>query len=215
MTLTRTSGGDVENPGATIPESFYGTFEGEDGWTHHTAKVVISADGVTVTIDDGEPVVATDLVVTEEEYFGSKIWSATFKLNGNAYSMSEGYTADQISFSSDFDNQATFQATLTRTTQSGGDEESARDKINGTFAGEDAGVSYSIVITADGIVVGIDGVEKTVVIDSFDDYEGFTVTIDGEEYYIMNASYTDDSVPQVCFMSSDYRTVNVVLDRVA
>ncbi len=192
---------------ATIPEAFYGTFEGEDGYTHNTAQVVISADGVTVTLNGGTPIVATDLVVTVSSY-----WAASFKLNGNAYEMSEGYSADQLYFMSVFDNQATFQTTLTRATEMGG-EVAIPEEFYGSYMSEDE--EYMIIIDEEnGIYVLSGDIDAYAVIVDYDDYEGFTVTIDGDVYYIMNASYTDASVPQIAFMSSDYRTVNVTLDRV-
>ena len=68
----------------------------------------------------------------------------------------------------------------------------------GTFNGETA---ITIEITADTITVN--GVEANIV--SYDAYEGFTLTIDGNVYYLMNGDYSGGV--SLAFMSEDYSII--------
>ena len=68
----------------------------------------------------------------------------------------------------------------------------------GTFNGETA---ITIEITADTITVN--GVEATIT--AYDAYEGFTLTIDGNVYYLMNGDYSGGV--SLAFMSEDYSII--------
>ena len=84
----------------------------------------------------------------------------------------------------------------------------------GTFEGAKNGATYKIVITRTTVTVTVNGTAYDVEIKDFDDYEGFTLLIDGDEFYITNAEYNTRNVNKIAFMSEDLRTIQVVLDRV-
>lgn len=81
----------------------------------------------------------------------------------------------------------------------------------------DEGGYYSITISESGVYVeySIDtpkafSAEAEIV--EFDAYEGYTLRINGEIYYLMNAEYTDE-VNKIVFMTEDWKTVWVTLSR--
>ena len=82
----------------------------------------------------------------------------------------------------------------------------------GVYEGTDkSGTVYRIEITETEVRITIDGVAATVAILGFDD-EGFTLSVNGTEYYLMDASYTDP-IQSVALMTTDY-SFSVTLARV-
>lgn len=69
------------------------------------------------------------------------------------------------------------------------------DGYIGTFKSEDG--KYVVVITEDEVSVTINGVEATVEVVEFGDYDGFTLMINGSKFYLMSVSYGEETISKL------------------
>lgn len=192
----------VGNSGPTIPEKFYGTYEGTKNDTDY--QIIISADGIQVKIGTAAAVDAVIVEIDEDEVFTLTVGTDTYLL------MQYGYdeTFDAIVFAtSDYSLYMSLNRVAGTTPEP---SNGIPEKFYGMYMSEDE--AYLIMIDEDGIMISIDNEDAEVVITDYDDCEGFTLTVNGEEYYLTQNGYTDE-VNAIQLMSSDYRTVNVTLNR--
>ena len=192
---------------ASIPEKYIGKYSGAaaDGTEY---KIDITAEEITVSIDGVKSTAAID---SYDDYEGF-----TLTVGGKTYYLMQygyGDVCDMIMFMDEGDE---ISVTLTREggseTDPPADSSSIPEKFIGKYSGSDNGTAYEIEITADEITVSIGGVKSTAAIDEYDDYEGFTLTVGGETYYLTQYGYTEE-IAGIVFMSEDYRTVQVILTR--
>ncbi len=80
-----------------------------------------------------------------------------------------------------------------------------QNKFIGVYEGNLDGVIYKIVITDKSITVSIDNVTKEIIIKDYIE-NSFIIEIEGIEYLIMDASYSDP-VTKIVFSTSDYQVV--------
>ena len=85
----------------------------------------------------------------------------------------------------------------------------------GEYEGTQDGVTYHISITAARIVVTMGKDSYTAVIIDYDSYEGFTITLDGDIFFIAEG-YGNGNGPKqnIGLMTEDFHTLNVMLKRV-
>ena len=192
-------------PSSKIPSQFVGTFQGSaSGGTAY--EIEITADTITVKIGANS---YTAEIEDYDEYEGF-----TLTVNGKTYylsSMTYDGKADELMFMSDDDS---VMIKLERVGgETPGPQPSAKipSQFVGTFQGTSDGTAYEIVITADSITVKIGANSYTAEIEDYDEYEGFTLTVNGATYYLMAYGY-EETINRVVFMSEDY-TLNVTLNR--
>ncbi|MCH5157505.1 MAG: hypothetical protein J1G02_06510 [Clostridiales bacterium] len=213
-----TTGGDnpePDTPKGNIPQKFVGTFTGkinDEEWS-----ITIAKSSVSVSINGVEQQVSN----IECYDYANDVY-IFFYIGDVQYCISDASYNDPITTIWLTGGELTYK-TLTRTS-SGGTTDPEPDTPGegipttwiGEYEGEKNGVTYHISITATSITVTIGGTATVAVIADYDDYEGFTVTLDGAEYYIINADYGYESGPvlEIRLMSGDYYTVNLILTRV-
>lgn len=198
VTLVRTEDSGFQ---PTVPERYFGTYSGSDG-NGVEYLIVISADGITVTMG-GTAYTATVVEVEDDDYE-----LITLSINGTLYYIMPN--ADDETAIDFIDNDDTIEVTLELV----GGNVSIPNKYCGTFTGSKDGVAYAVTVTASGVTVSVDGVEKQITSIKFDATEGYiTVKFDGVVYNISDMSYSDP-ITQIMFGLSDY-SFYVVLNREA
>ncbi len=195
---------------ASIPEKYIGKYSGAaaDGTEY---EIDITAEEITVSID------GVKSTATIDEYTDSEGFVLT--VEGETYYLFQSYgTEEETVISSIMFMSEDYQTNVTLTREGGSETDPPAEsssipaKFIGKYSGSDNGTEYEIDITAEEITVTIDGTKSTAAIDSYDDYEGFTLTVGGKTYYLTQADY-EEEITIIAFMSEDYRTVNVTLTR--
>ena len=188
-----------------IPDEFVGTFEGEDSYNNITVKLIVTKDGVEAYFN-GEKKNATVEKVEYNDYYDS--YDLYVTIDGIACSL--GVYGSSYMLSSVDDWGDTLSALLKKT-EGETPEEGDWSKFYGTFTGENSGTVYVITIDENGITLTQDGNELEVRIDDYDDYDGFTVTVNGGVYYIYQYGH-DAEITKIVFACSD-NSVYVTLDK--
>lgn len=188
---------------------FIGTFEGYDE-TSSYYKVVITEKGITATMFNID-VVATEIDFGYDYDSFGLYYYFMFYLYDEAFYLVQYDDVGDLWLLGNSDDSV---SVLVERVQSGGNVDSKWASFIGTFEGEKDGVKYAIVITATKLTVSINDVVTEAVIVDFDNYEGFTITLNGIIYYVTNATYSD-TVNSIAFMSEDLRSLQIVLVRSA
>lgn len=186
----------------TIPDTFFGTFEGDDEGKHYV--ITISASGIEATVDgEAIPVTVTGYNVRHNEL--EITW------NGTACNMSVELTTVTVNGEDRTypasvsvmagDCSVNFTIPVKEGTIPKGDEEetppaaAGKEKFYGTFEGiyspydSDTKTTYRVTISKDGITVSIDGAAATVTEVAYNEKDDeFTFKVNGEDYSITNNS---------------------------
>ncbi len=169
----------------TYPAKFYGTYKGTytDFSENNFAYVLtIEEDSISITIDG---VAAT----VEYVSYDADMEIIKITLNGKTYDIanySSGDTVDEVNLSGPSHSDPNVNLTREGTDEGGGSDtpSAGQEKFYGTYVGE----TYEVTISADGITVKKDGVSMTVDNVEYANAYDITLTLDGEEYTISNAS---------------------------
>ncbi|MCM1394432.1 MAG: hypothetical protein NC179_06020, partial [[Eubacterium] siraeum] len=195
VTLDKVEESEVQPPAVEIPDTFYGTYAGSDNkGTQYI--VTISESGIVVNIDG----VDYNAVVTE---YGSEYDELLFELNSGEYCIThDDLNPLAIYFANtDYDSYANYiYGTFAPYVE-------IPASWYGTYSYDNEGDLYTVSISASGVAVEIGGVEKTVVVLSYDSSFGGTITInmDDEDYYIAYKSQTE------MYFNNDDFSVNLIL----
>lgn len=188
----------------TIPDTFFGTFEGDDEGKHYV--ITISASGIEATVD-GETITVT---VTG---YNTRYKELQITWNGTACNMSVELTTVTVNGEDRTypasvsvmagDCSVNFTIPVKEGTIPKGDEEAtppataAAEKFYGTYEGDGDGKHYVVTISKDGITVSIDGTAATVTEVAYNEgMEEFTLKVNGENYSI-NANSEDNPVSEI------------------
>ena len=178
----------------TIPEMFYGAFEGDDGEgeakKHY--EVTIAESGITATID-GEAITVT---VTG---YNVRYKELAIVFNGTPCNLSVSLDQNNKPLSISIMSTNDFSVNLTLYAVNAGGQQPAagKEKFYGTYEGtytpyDGETRTYHVTITADGIAVSINGTEATVTEVGYDeDMEEFTFKVNGAAYSI--SANSDDA----------------------
>ena len=173
---------EYEAPETGIPQRYFGTYKGTingAAWV-----VTVSASGVSVTVNGAAQKVAK----FEYDRGYDEVWFYTDQW----YSISDASYNDPIT-TVWFQTEAGFLGMLHRDTSGNtpGPDDPNENGIPSVFIGEYEGTVFGMLchisITEDTITVTINGADIIAVITDYDEYEGFTVTLNGVEYYLSNA----------------------------
>lgn len=182
-----------------------------------TAKVEELSDHIleqyvgewNVTTEETDTPLFTSVIITEHsmyldgnratnvEYSGNDYYGYTVYVNGTAYYVS--LSGERLLIASPTENKDT-EYTKAETPVDPSD--TIPTSYQGTFTAEKDGVTYTLVVTETTITFN----DVEFVIESYDDYEGFTGTLNGETYYVM-LGYGDG---EIMVVSGDY-SFNVTL----
>ena len=206
LNITKDSSGEDPDPSVTIPTEFIGTHTGtlSQGTFNGETAITIEITADTITVNGVE---AT--ITAYDAYEGF-----TLTIDGNVYYLMNGDYSGGVSLAFMSEDYSIIGSGFIK--DSTGEEPGGEDPdpsvtiptefigthtgtlSQGTFNGETA---ITIEITADTITVN--GVEATIT--AYDAYEGFTLTIDGNVYYLMNGDYSGGV--SLAFMSEDYSII--------
>ncbi len=181
----------TENIAINIPEAYVGNYQGElEGITY---LIDITSTGIVVTIGNNEPIKAVITDYNDKEGFTIKLGDVEYRIRGVLSSA----LLSMVTFSThDYSTKVVCDRT--------GFGIIVPDKFHGTYIGEEDGVTYVVEISAGSIIITIgDNAPCEVVIKVYDQYEGFTVELNGVEYYILDITYTEPIV-DIMIMSADY-----------
>ncbi len=180
----------------TIPSSYIGTFKGENEGTPY--EVNITADDIQVKIGEDNYDAA---IIDYSDYEGFTIY-----LN-NAYYYILLVNDDELMFANE---DLTLYFSLNREEVIEPSTQIPSSYI-GVFKGEKEGTSYEVTITSSGISVKIGEETYEAIIEEYDSYEGFTIIVNNQTYYLMQNGY-DDVIDSIVLLLDDY-TFNVTLNR--
>lgn len=170
-----------DEPEIPYPQELYGTYETND--VHHYV-VVIDENGISATMDD-TPVTIVVSAYTERYH------EYTITFNGTPCALAvdmdnDGNPTSVSIMADDFSINLTLDFVPDSPDEGGGSDtpSTGQEKFYGTYVGE----TYEVTISADGITVKKDGVSMTVDNVEYANAYDITLTLDGEEYTISNAS---------------------------